>query len=119
MGVRDFLDDFVVATDPTGTIIGVAGAESYGESCLLRSVAVDKRFRGHGHGRILVETVLRNAKAKGVRAAYLLTDDASHYFKQLGFDVVDRHTVDESVKASREFTELCPESATAMLRVLV
>ena len=62
--------------------------------------------------------VLEKARAKGVSKAYLLTDSASAYFEGLGFQQVDRNEVDEPVKTSIEFVELCSESAVAMRKFL-
>ena len=118
IGVDDWVQNFVIIEDGTGSWIGVAGLELYGQSGLLRSVAVDKRFRERGHGRTLISAVLANARARGLRRVYLLTDDASDYFERLGFQIVDRRDVDEAVKASLEFTEACPESATVMRKVI-
>lgn len=117
-GVEEWLENFLVAVDSNGSWVGLAGFELYGDSCLLRSVAVDKQFRSRGHGRTLVDAVLRDAKAKGARIAYLLTDNARAYFERLGFAVVDRKDVDEDVKTSVEFKELCAETAVAMRKVI-
>jgi len=116
-GVDKCVEDFVVAQDRDGSWVGIAGLEVYGESGLLRSVAVDGRFRGVGQGRALVNAVLKNAKSKGVETVYLLTDNAESYFGGLGFEVVDRKDVDEAVKASVEFGEMCA-SAAAMRKTL-
>jgi N-acetylglutamate synthase-like GNAT family acetyltransferase len=118
LGVDGWVENFVIIEDRTGNWIGVAGLELYGQSGFLRSVAVDKHFRGRGHGRTLVSAVLANARARGLKRVYLLTDDASDYFERLGFQIVDRRDVDEAVKASLEFTEACPESATVMCKVI-
>lgn len=112
-GVESCVENFVIAVDRDGSWIGIAGLEPYGKSGLLRSVAVNERFRGLGHGRIIVDTVLRNARAKGIETVYLLTDTAETYFQGLGFEAVDRNRIDEAVRASPEFTECC-ETAVAM-----
>jgi len=65
----------------------------------------------------LIESVTGTAKARGVKRLYLLTDDAGAYFERLGFQVVDRKDVDEAVKVSVEFTEVC-ETAAVMRRVI-
>ena len=117
LGVDGWVENFVIAEDQDGSLVGVAGLELYDKSGLVRSVAVDKHFRGQGYGRILVEAVVDNARARGLKTLYLLTDDASGYFKRLGFQAIDRKDVDQAVKASVEFTEMC-EGATAMRRVL-
>lgn len=117
LGVDEWVDNFVIAEDQNGSLLGVAGLELYEKSGLLRSVAVAKRFRGQGYGRILIESVTGTAKARGVKRLYLLTDDAGAYFERLGFQVVDRKDVDEAVKVSVEFTEIC-ETAAVMRRVI-
>lgn len=116
-GVDRCIGNFMVAQDKKDSWVGVAGLELYGKSGLLRSVAVDERFRGMGQGRALVDAVLRSAKAKGIETVYLLTDNAEAYFGGLGFEVVDRTDIDEAVKASVEFGEMCA-SAVAMRKTL-
>jgi len=118
VGVDGCVEDFVIAENETGIWIGVAGAEFYAESGLLRSVAVDKQFRGRGQGRVLVNAVLERARDKGIKTVYLLTDDADNYFKRLGFEIIDRNDVDDVVKTSLEFSEACPESALVMRRAI-
>lgn len=118
LGVDDCVSNFVVVEEQNGSLVGVAGLEVYGQSGLLRSVAVDERFRGQGHGRALVDRVVTSAKAKGIKTLYLLTNDATHYFEGLGFQVVDRKGIDGAVKTSLEFTEACPECAVAMRRIV-
>jgi amino-acid N-acetyltransferase len=118
VGIDTWFANFSVAVDQNGSLVGLAGFELYGESCLLRSVAVDKRFRGRGHGQTLVKAALENARIKGVKTAYLLTENADQYFKKLGFEVVNREVIDEDVKRSPEFTELCDETAIAMCKLI-
>jgi len=98
-------------------LLGVAGLEIYGQSALLRSVAVEKNSRRMGHGRALVDAILRNAKQNGVHTIYLLTESAFDYFKHLGFNSVDRKDVDEAVMISLEFTECC-STALAMRKTI-
>lgn len=117
-GVEKCLDNFLIAINSNDSWVGLAGFELYSDRCLLRSVAVDIRSRSRGHGRALVGAVLRNAKAKGAKTAYLLTEGASGYFERLGFSVVDRKDIDEDVKTSVEFKELCPETAVAMRKAI-
>jgi amino-acid N-acetyltransferase len=112
-GVSEALNNFVIAEDQDRRWIGIAGFEEYGESCLLRSVVVAESFRGQGYGRTLIDNVLRNAKARGARKAYLLTEDAGNYFKRIGFRVVSREDIEENVKTSPEFT-VCCQGALAM-----
>ena len=116
-GVEKCLNNFVVAEDKNGSWVGIAGLELCGKSALLRSVAVNKEYRGLGHGRKLVDAVLRNAKAQRVQTVYLLTESADSYFKGLGFEAIDRQNIEEPVKASPEFTECC-KTAVAMRKTI-
>ena len=114
-GVAEWLAQFWVA-EHQGRVVGVAGMERYGDSGLLRSVAVVPEWRGTGIGRTLVDRVLEDGRAAGVREVYLLTTTAEHYFPRLGFACVDRETVPAAVRASAEFTGACPASAVVMCR---
>jgi amino-acid N-acetyltransferase len=114
-GMAEWLEHFWVA-EHQGQVVGVAGMERYGDSGLLRSVAVAAEWRGSGIGRTLVDRVLEEGRADGVRDVYLLTTTAEHYFPRLGFACIDRESVPAAVRASAEFTGACPASATAMRR---
>jgi N-acetylglutamate synthase-like GNAT family acetyltransferase len=118
LGVDEWVQNFLIIEDENGSCVGVAGLELYGQSGLLRSVVVARSFRNKGHGRTLVTTVLADAKSRGLKKIYLLTDDARGYFERLGFQVVDRRDVDDAVKTSLEFTTACPESATVMRKIV-
>ncbi len=115
-GVADWLDQFWVA-EHERRVVGVAGMERYGESGLLRSVAVAADWRGSGIGRALVNRVLAEGHAAGVRDVYLLTTTAEHYFPRLGFACVGSDTVPAAVRVSAEFTGACPASAVVMRRI--
>jgi amino-acid N-acetyltransferase len=97
-------------------VVGCAGLERYGDVGLLRSVAVDPEWRGLGLGGRLTRTVLATAEQQGVMRVYLLTETAAPYFGAFGFRAIPRNEADEAVQGSAEFTELCPASATLMLR---
>jgi len=117
VGIEDCLENFLIAIDEKGSWIGVAGYEMYGQSALLRSVAVDKASRNLGHGRLLVEGVLAHARKQGVRIVYLLTETAERYFSRLGFVPVGRDQIEAAVKNSPEFTE-CRSRARTMRKKL-
>jgi amino-acid N-acetyltransferase len=116
-GVREALGDFVVA-EANGDIVGVAGLELCCDDALLRSVAVAPEWRSKGLGRALVTRAVAEAEARGIRALYLLTTTAEHYFPSLGFQAIARDAVPAEVKATEEFTTACPASATVMTRSL-
>jgi amino-acid N-acetyltransferase len=114
-GVAEALPGFVVA-EHGDDIVGVAGLEVCRENALLRSVAVDEEWRSRGLGRALVTRVISDAEARGIRALYLLTTTADRYFPSHGFRAVERHTVPDDIRTTREFQGACPESATVMCR---
>lgn len=97
-----------------GTIVGSAALEMYGTAALLRSVAVDQRWRGQGLGQQLTGAALSLARQQGVTSLYLLTETAAEFFPRFGFQPVPRSQVAPAVQASVEFTTACPASALAM-----
>ena len=117
VGVEDWYRNFFIALNGEGSWVGVAGYELYDKSALLRSVAVDGASRNQGHGRALVEAVLADARKRGVRTVYLLTETAEPYFKRLGFDPVNREQVEPALKKSAEFTECCSACQTMRKRL--
>jgi amino-acid N-acetyltransferase len=113
-GVADALHDFLVA-ESDGAVVGVGGLEvcSCGDA-LLRSVAVDARWRGRGLGRAVVSGLIADAEARGINALYLLTTTAERYFPSFGFAPTTRDAVPAPVKETVEFQSACPASATVM-----
>ncbi len=109
---------FHVAIDED-RVIGTIGLETYGASGLLRSLAVLAPFRGQGHARRLYEQLESYARAEGVTALYLLTLTAVEFFVKVGFVEIDRHAVPDEIKNTREFTVVCPSTATCMMKRLV
>ena len=97
---------------------GVAGLELHGDDALLRSLAVARRHRGKGCGRALALGVEALARRHGAGRLYLLTETAQPFFHALGFRDVAREAVPATVRASEEFSSLCPASATVMMKVL-
>lgn len=113
-GVADSLEGFLVA-EHDGALVGVVGVEDccreYG---LLRSTAVAPEWRGHGVGRRLVARAIAEAESRGTRALYLLTMTAERYFPSFGFVPTTRDQVPSEVRATAEFSSLCPDTSTVM-----
>ncbi|HPI98707.1 MAG TPA: arsenic resistance N-acetyltransferase ArsN2 [Synergistales bacterium] len=101
-----------------GRLVASAGLEIYGNSALLRSVAVDRDFRNRGYGKALVEASFESAHQKEINYLYLLTDTAEDYFPRFGFNKISREQVPEQVRGSVEFTSACPLSAVVMMKKL-
>ena len=102
-----------------GALVACAGFEQYGEVALVRSVALAPALRARGLGAALCETLLGDARRRGVRAMFLLTTSAAGFFARQGFAPLAREHAPAAIRATREFAELCPASAVLMQRALV
>lgn len=116
-GVAGALGGFLVAEEG-GALVGVIGVEQCCGYGLLRSAAVDAEWRSRGLGRQLVMRAIAGAEASGLKALYLLTTTAEHYFPRFGFDRTTRDTVPQPVRETVEFMSACPASAIVMVRPL-
>jgi amino-acid N-acetyltransferase len=101
-----------------GALVACAGLEHYGAEALVRSVAIAAPLRSAGLGAALCDTLLGEARRRGVRDAYLLTTNAPQFFARQGFATIARERAPASIRATREFAELCPASAVVMHRAL-
>jgi amino-acid N-acetyltransferase len=117
-GLEDqFGSGYAVAVE-SGRLIGAAGVERYGPYGLLRSVVAAPDRRGRGIGEALVRDRLDWAERAGLEAVFLLTTTAMEYFPKLGFAPVERATAPAEIRASPEFSSVCPTSAVVMRRIL-
>jgi amino-acid N-acetyltransferase len=112
------LETFAVALQGD-ELAGVAGLEIYGSYGLLRSLAVDKRFRNKGIALQLLNAVEAMAAENKLQALYLLTETAPGYFTRNGFEQVARTAIPTEVQGSTEFSHVCPQSAIAMKKKLI
>ena len=97
---------------------GVVGLEVCGQVALLRSLAVGTEARGRGCGKALVDEAERYARTRGVSTIYLLTVSAVKFFEQLGYRRIDREDAPDSIRATKEFSALCPVSSALMSKKL-
>ena len=100
--------------DDAGRTLGWAGLEIEGVEALLRSVVV--LGRGQGTGRDLVALVCGEARRLGVERLWLLTTTAAPFFAKVGFTEAARDAAPAPIRATREFRDICPASATCMVR---
>lgn len=90
--VRDF---FVVECD--GEVVGCGALQLFTpELGEVRSLAVSDRHEGHGFGRALVERLIAESRAIGLKKLMALTY-VPVFFHRLGFVTVDRDTLPEKV----------------------
>lgn len=113
VGVPEHFQHFLVA-HVGGELIGAVGMEDYGPSALLRSLVVTPRYRGNGFGGALTERLLQQAKERGVKRLFLLTETAPDFFRKFGFRNIARQEADVAVQQSVEFQTACCQSAVCM-----
>jgi len=109
--------DFLLAR--TGLrVIGCVGLEVRGEAALLRSLAVVPEVRGRGLGGLLTERMLAHACLRGAGRVFLLTTTAEPFFRERGFERVERGSLPEALQALPELAVLCPSTAACMRKEL-
>lgn len=101
-----------------GELIGCAGIEQFSTNALLRSVAIHKNYAQKGLGSKLIDELVKKARGLGIKQLFLLTTTAEGFFTRKGFSKTDRNLVPESVKASKEFSEICSSNALVMTLAL-
>ncbi|WP_061781452.1 arsenic resistance N-acetyltransferase ArsN2 [Sphingomonas sanguinis] len=100
------------------SLVGYGGLEGRGTDRLLRSIVILGNHRGHGLGRTLVATLEQQARDLGICRLHLLPTTAAPFFRALGYIDADRDAAPLAVAASREFTSLCPASASYLAKAL-
>ncbi len=95
-------------------LVGTAGIAAFGQVGLLRSVAVRPDCQRQQVARQLLERLLIQAQAVGLTDLYLLTTTASGYFERHGFSTIARETVPDTIRQTRQFSGLCPDTAILM-----
>jgi UDP-N-acetylmuramate: L-alanyl-gamma-D-glutamyl-meso-diaminopimelate ligase len=105
---------FYVLRNEDGTV-GCVSLEVLGDDAILRALSVNPKFRGAGYGWMLADMAVSQARWRGVRRIYLLTETASDFFAaKFGFRVVDRSTLSKQVAASETFTQPALAQQVAM-----
>ena len=106
-GVWVLADDKVQAT----ATVDVLEGDAY-----LRAVATEPVMRGQRLGTLAVAAAVSSARERGASAAWLLTETAEPFFRELGFETVDRPSLPKWIEAGP--AETCPQTAVAMRREL-
>lgn len=114
----EHLSTFRVAVSADDRMVGGVGLELAGETALLRSLVVAPGQRGTGLGHALVEAALELARERGVAEVWLLTTTADRFFERLGWRRVERATAPDGIRATAEFSTICPSSSVCMVRDL-
>lgn len=93
---------------------GLVGLELCAPWALLRSLVVRPARRSEGLGARLVAHAEGQARAHGVTDLYLLTTTAEPFFARLGYAPIGREAAPAAIRATREFSSLCPASSAFM-----
>ncbi|MDX2086989.1 MAG: hypothetical protein SFX73_04015 [Kofleriaceae bacterium] len=73
--------------------------------------------RKRGVGRVLGERISELALEHRLEGLWLLTTSATSYFERLAFVVADRDTTPSGIKATAQYSTLCPSTAVVMRRL--
>ena len=110
----DQFPSFFVLRNEQG-LAGTVALEVLGDDAILRALAVSEEARGAGYGWMLADMAVSQARWRGVRRIYLLTESASDFFAaKFGFRVVDRSTLSKLVAASETFMAVKGAGQVAM-----
>jgi amino-acid N-acetyltransferase len=101
-----------------GRPVGAVGLERHGGEGLLRSLVVDRGWRGEGVGARLGAAVLEQCRREALASVFLLTTTAERWFPRLGFEAVGRDEVPAELAGSEELKGACPATAVVMRRPL-
>lgn len=99
-------------------LVGFAGWEGEGRDRLLRSLVLAPARRRQGLGRATLAEVERQALTAEVARLHLLTTTAAPFFRAHGYRDADRADAPPSIRSSREFSSLCPATATYLVKRL-
>jgi amino-acid N-acetyltransferase len=95
---------------------GIIGLELYGTHALLRSLVVAAAVRSTGLGSALLQHAESHARRAGVQSIYLLTTTAELFFSRRGYVLTQREDAPASIRATREFADICPTSSAFMVK---
>ena len=99
-------------------LIACIGLEMYGETALLRSLAVASEYRKRGIGRQLFLHAENFCRQNGVKEIFLLTQTAEGFFTRFGFNHHKREDAPSSITETTQFSGLCPVSSRFMMKAV-
>lgn len=104
--------------DGNARIVASVGLEPAGRDILLRSLAVDPAHRGRGLAAGLLAFAEGRAAELGFERIHLLTTSAVAYFASRGYKYEQRERAPAAVRATAQFTKLCPAAARYMTKAV-
>ena len=92
------IDDYVVATDAHGHIVGCGALKEYSPSVAeVAAIAVSRDVHGCGVGRAIVSAVEQLASKRGIYDVFALTLQPE-FFSAIGYQRVDRARYPEKIR---------------------
>jgi len=92
------IDDYVVAVDERGVILGCGALKEYSPSIAeVAAIAVSPDAQGLGLGRRIVHAVEALARKRGIPEVFALTLEPE-FFEALGYSRVDRARYPEKIR---------------------
>lgn len=117
-GVPESLAELWVLKDGQGDVMGCVALEIYGDTALLRSLAVHPERRGEGLGWMLAEMALLRVRQRGLLRVCLLTEHATDFFaEKFGFRPVPRESLPPEVQVSSEYQRFCGRAVAMALEI--
>lgn len=92
------IDDYLVAVDETGAVLGCGALKEYSPSIAeVAAIAVAPEAQGLGLGRRIVDAVETLARVRGIPEVFALTLEP-RFFETLGYQRVDRARYPEKIR---------------------
>ncbi|WP_404378571.1 arsenic resistance N-acetyltransferase ArsN2 [Caenispirillum salinarum] len=102
--------------DTDGTPVACVGLEGTGPHILLRSLVVAPPLRSQGRAAQLVEHACTAAADAGAGVLWALTQTAERWFLAQDWQRAERADAPEPIRATPQFSGLCPASAVLLTR---
>jgi amino-acid N-acetyltransferase len=107
---------FFIVAKAAKKIVGVIGLEAYGRVGLLRSLCVDRAYRGRGVAKTLNARMMAYAHMQGIDRLYMFTFDAEEFASKLGFHKIGKNRLPKSIRSTWQFQKLKSYPAICMTK---
>jgi argininosuccinate synthase len=105
VSIQETLDDWLIGENEAGDIVACVSLLFYTNALAeVRSLAVADSVQGEGWGRVLVKSLIANARQRGVPTLFALTR-AVGFFQKVGFTVTSKERFPQKVWRD---CQMCP-----------
>ena len=99
VGYYEAVQEFVVAEAPDGAVVGCGALHvMWQDLAEIRTLAVDRTYRGQGVGHLLLDALVDRARGLGLRRLFCLTFEVD-FFTAHGFHAIEGTPVTPDVYA--------------------